>query len=872
MINVTNQDKKKARNTTLILSVILVLFTVLTVIFGVSIPKANEMKWVGDGEKIKELVEGKDGDDYFLLSESAMYRFDAFTDEHISTFNLSEITTFLENNGDQSKLLDSSLNQWRAKYIEGENGADYYFLIDGNGNIFKLKDDGVRLTLTDDYYLVDATTGKLDVNAYDVQDGQLYALMLQSDSNYYIYRFDAENLHNGVNRTKQLWSVDISGATTTAQKIVPVSSSNTSILSFVVTEDTLYLFKGDGGIIRVGLDLVDYVDQDGLEVDYMNDVKAFYEQGKDKLIEEETIHSHFKKLLLEHKDNTRSEEELSSASIAQLQSWYQDLVSTKKFNDEYKKSKDAAKAAIDATFAEEYPWCASYDGASRSVSVYTNYFDSHRYSILNSGDANIGGIVYSKKNKAVYYTNFLDGYLYCVEKSAIDGAKSGSFLSDLATQMSSVTFKEKFSSFGNALSINEFANTLYIRYDNKQIVSIVDLNDKNDYKITYTFEANFDINTLTGDKDNKVTHVLRQATSVDIHANASNSLYACTYHPEQFANKALTRTLFIASLAITVVILGVALWFFVATKNDRVLYKLKFIQKDLQRNKRIYFVLLFFIVLLFMFCYYEAIGAISMSFFNYTQAKPAWIWNNFANYIKILNDADFWRSTLNMLFFLGFDLLLCIVPPLVFAFLLILIRNKTASNWIRSLMFIPGIIPSMASMLIWRTGIYGDTGILNQLLRLMSDNPEAFEPIQFLGNVNYSRWALMMMGFPFVGGYLIFYGGMINIPEEYHEAGRLEGLGIVKRFLLIDIPLIMPQIKYIFIMTFITSVQNYARTFILASSGTKTPVELMYRAMMGGKADYGMASAYATLIFLFLFAAVATNFKMQKKDTMGEDL
>ena len=41
---------------------------------------------------------------------------------------------------------------------------------------------------------------------------------------------------------------------------------------------------------------------------------------------------------------------------------------------------------------------------------------------------------------------------------------------------------------------------------------------------------------------------------------------------------------------------------------------------------------------------------------------------------------------------------------------------------------------------------------------------------------------------------------------------------------------------------------------------------------MGGKADYGMASAYATLIFIFLFAAVATNFKMQKKETMGEDL
>ena len=253
-----------------------------------------------------------------------------------------------------------------------------------------------------------------------------------------------------------------------------------------------------------------------------------------------------------------------------------------------------------------------------------------------------------------------------------------------------------------------------------------------------------------------------------------------------------------------------------------------------------------------------------MSFFDYTQKKPAWIWNNFANYITILNDLDFWHSIGNMLFFLVFDLLLCIAPPLIFAFLLILIRNKTASGLIRSLMFIPSIIPSMATMLIWRTGIYGDTGVLNQILG-------SSVPIDFLGNTNYARWALMFMGFPFVGGYLIFYGGMMNIPGEYHEAGRLEGLSTFKRFFLIDIPLIMPQIKYIFIMTFISSVQNYARTYILASTGTTTPVETMYTTMMI-HGDYGMASAYATLIFIFLFVAVAANFKMQKKETMGEDL
>ena len=73
-------------------------------------------------------------------------------------------------------------------------------------------------------------------------------------------------------------------------------------------------------------------------------------------------------------------------------------------------------------------------------------------------------------------------------------------------------------------------------------------------------------------------------------------------------------------------------------------------------------------------------------------------------------------------------------------------------------------------------------------------------------------------------------------------------------------------------MTFISSVQNYARTYVLGSSGTITPVESMYRIMMGTQADYGMASAYATMLFVFLFVAIAINFKMQRKESMGDDL
>ena len=864
-ISVTNQDKKKARNTMVILATVLALFTLLTVIFGILIPDYEEKRSVGASEPIKSFVEGKDGNDYFLLSDYAMYRYDSFTSELISTFNLSEIEKVLKENGDFDKLLDGSLSSWeRASYIKGKNGEDFYLLIDKNGNIFKLLDDGKSLEMTSDYFLNDAKTGKLKVDALDDLDGTLYCLLAESDNNYYIYRFNVNDLKSGLERKKQLWDLDLGGSTATAQKIVPLSSTPT-VWSFEVTEDCIYLFKNGGGIIRVNPSFADYVDENGNEFEYLNEVKKYYEEGGYKKVEEEAYVNYFRNLLLNHNKNTHTENEINSADKDQLVKWFNEIASYD-FSKENKNAKEAGKKAIDEGFTSVNPWCEDYDSAKGNLLVKKEYVDSRFYSVLRPGDCNISGIVYSQKNKAVYYANVLDGFLYSVEKSALDEAKSGAFLSDIATKMSSVDFgtKKKFSTFGNGLGFNKFANTLYMLFQNEQTVSIVDINDKEDYKILYTFEANFDINTLTGDKDNKVTNVIRQVTVVDLKANSEPRLYQCSYEPEKMQKKELTRFLFVACLAVSAILLFLTVWFLIATKRENTLYRLKVIQKDVKKNKKVYFALSFFIILLFMFCYYEAIGAISMSFFDYTQEKPAWIWNNFANYIRILNDSGFWGSIGNMLFFLVFDLLLCIAPPLIFAFLLILIRNKTASGLIRSLMFIPSIIPSMATMLIWRTGIYGDTGVLNQLIG-------SSVPIDFLGNTNYARWALMFMGFPFVGGYLIFYGGMMNIPGEYHEAGRLEGLSTFKRFFLIDIPLIMPQIKYIFIMTFISSVQNYARTYILASTGTTTPVETMYTTMMI-HGDYGLASAYATLIFLFLFVAVAANFKMQKKETMGEDL
>ena len=89
---ITTQDRKKVKTTHIVFAILFALFTLLSILFGALIPTAKEVQALGEGkENIRGVVETKDGNDYFLTSEEALYRYDAFTNELISVFQLSEI-------------------------------------------------------------------------------------------------------------------------------------------------------------------------------------------------------------------------------------------------------------------------------------------------------------------------------------------------------------------------------------------------------------------------------------------------------------------------------------------------------------------------------------------------------------------------------------------------------------------------------------------------------------------------------------------------------------------------------------------------------------------------------------------------------------
>ena len=411
----------------------------------------------------------------------------------------------------------------------------------------------------------------------------------------------------------------------------------------------------------------------------------------------------------------------------------------------------------------------------------------------------------------------------------------------------------------NALVYYGVGDTCIILYEeSSSLVSVLNLKKT---KIKYTL----DISTRISD----VFYDEKHDTLIYKYQDPVNRVSGINYLSMADVSKELKRKGIMAALFVCAIIGGIALitaiiaW--ISYFSRKVVKKVLSVGAGLKKHWLIYVVLFPSVFILCLFCYYPGVAAMYTSLFDYKAGiSDIKTWNNFGNYAQIFTNSQSLLNFANMILFLLADVVLAIIPPLIFAFFLTLMRRKKLSGVLRTLLFIPGIIPGIAGLLIWRTGIYGDYGLINNIIKASGG-----EPILFFRSSDYMNiiW-LILMGFPFVGSYLIFYGAMMNIPSSYYEAAELDGISIWKRFIKIDVPLCLPQIKYVLIMTIIASIQNFSRVYV-AMNGTQsvvsTPIVEMYMLMNSSERNYGLASAYATILFIILFGLTYLSMRNRLK-------
>ncbi len=496
-----------------------------------------------------------------------------------------------------------------------------------------------------------------------------------------------------------------------------------------------------------------------------------------------------------------------------------------------------------------------YDEDKGEVIIPRKSFKDSLYGYYRTDGVTYTGAAYMA-DQHKYYLLVNSDRMYELDVSAENLAKLGMSNPTLKGTETSLTLAGHPKTEGTSMYYNKYLKIGYVVYQASNNLTRIDFTSGAPV-IDFTSAVEFDIREVvqSASLDN-IRFLYVNANEAASGTMILRSLTIGGQNSEGILKAFNTLSIVIAVIS-AIVLLVAALCWLVPGQLEKTME----VGRGFKKHWKIFVIFAFSLTLLGMFCYYPAIGSIQLSFFDYTLDTPAKLWNNFAHYKTIFTSVNAAEEFGNMFFFLICDLLTALAPPLVFAFFLTIMRNKSYSALTRTLLFIPGVIPGVATTLIWKTGIYGEFGVLNAVIQMLNG-----EPVKFLAQTNITKWSLVLMGFPYVGSYLIFYGAMMNVPDSYYEAAELDGITVTKRFVFIDVPLIFPQIKYVIIMTFISSVQNFGRVYMITGGdwGTKTPIFTMYKQVLDG--NYGLASAYATVIFVFLFAATVLNFRMQKKD------
>ncbi len=249
-----------------------------------------------------------------------------------------------------------------------------------------------------------------------------------------------------------------------------------------------------------------------------------------------------------------------------------------------------------------------------------------------------------------------------------------------------------------------------------------------------------------------------------------------------------------------------------------------------------------------------------------------------ANYVEALTNPDFRQILLNTIVWTIFVPVASTVIGLIYA---VLVDKTRVEKFAKTLMFMPMAISMVGASIIWKfmyeykaviEGLVAEKqpaqiGLINQVLIWLG-----FEPQQFLLNGPWNNLFLMIVMVWIQSGFAmtILSAAIKAIPDDTVEAARLDGVGGMQLFWYITVPSVRPAL--VVVLTTIAmgtlKVFDIVRTMTGGNYGTGVIANEFYTQSFS-QANYGLGSALAVILFIFVVPLVVYNVIQMKK---SEDL
>lgn len=266
---------------------------------------------------------------------------------------------------------------------------------------------------------------------------------------------------------------------------------------------------------------------------------------------------------------------------------------------------------------------------------------------------------------------------------------------------------------------------------------------------------------------------------------------------------------------------------------------------------------------------YPLVDTIILSFTN-AALRPTYDFVGWANYQRIFTAGNFTDIIIRTLVWTFFSVSIKMIIGMIGAVLLN--ASIPGQTVFRILTMPPWIVPMAIGIYMWAWMYNGQFGMISGLLQNFGLTKG---PVAFLAYGSTAFWATIVtdvwIGVPMVTIY--FLASMQSIPKDLYEAAWTDGAGRMYRWRRITLPLMLPAIITMSLLSLIATFNSFDIIYILTNGGpsgqTTTMIIDTYKTAMGSR-KYGEGAARAVVICIFVSIFCIVYFRAVRKLSQGD--
>jgi ABC-type sugar transport system permease subunit len=234
------------------------------------------------------------------------------------------------------------------------------------------------------------------------------------------------------------------------------------------------------------------------------------------------------------------------------------------------------------------------------------------------------------------------------------------------------------------------------------------------------------------------------------------------------------------------------------------------------------------------------------------------------NFKEMLTDATFWKALKNTVVY---TLNVPIAMTISLGVALMTNQRLKGVAFLRALYFLPSVTSFVAIALVWMWIYHPTFGVANFVLGFLG-----IPPVQWLNSTDTAMVSVIIFSVWLSLGYqmVVFLAGLQGIPEEFHDAARIDGANSWQRFWRVTLPLLKPTTFFILVTSVISSFQVFTSIYVMTGGGpvgsTDVIVYHIYQAAWE-ELRMGYASAMSWVLFVIIMIATWIQFRFIGRET-----